>query len=295
MVAAGAAMAAGGAVGRGAAADRAAWDEPGRGRALTRGEAPVDRGTATAPGAATGPRPVRGQRVRGAHGCPRARLGVGRGAGRAHRGRLPAGSGSEGNALSGARALHAARSPSTGGSCSRRSRCSTTWSCTSSATCAFRTTRAVLGARRATSPALAPAARLAARQLTRAAGVPPARVAGPSKPGQTCREKEFTEPVALLSTRPVDLPLPRTASGLSFNLLALRARCVENLWSEADPVKPRVQRIGAVCVLFGFGVRPERPEEAATRAVRRRREFPRGRERQRSAHLSTRPCQVRES
>ena len=40
-------------------------------------------------------------------------------------------------------------------------------------------------------------------------------------------QKEFTEPVALLSTQPDDLPLPRTASGLSFDLLALRARCVE--------------------------------------------------------------------
>ena len=39
--------------------------------------------------------------------------------------------------------------------------------------------------------------------------------------------KKFTEPVALLSTRPDDLPLPRTASGLSFDLLALRARCVD--------------------------------------------------------------------
>jgi hypothetical protein len=40
-------------------------------------------------------------------------------------------------------------------------------------------------------------------------------------------QKEFTEPVALSSTRPADLPLPRTAVGLSFDLLALRARCVE--------------------------------------------------------------------
>ena len=39
--------------------------------------------------------------------------------------------------------------------------------------------------------------------------------------------KKFTEPVALSSTRPVDLPLPRTASVLSFDLLALRARCKE--------------------------------------------------------------------
>ena len=51
-----------------------------------------------------------------------------------------AGSVSEGNVPSGARALHAARSPSTGGWCSRRPKCSTTWSCTSSVTCASQTT-----------------------------------------------------------------------------------------------------------------------------------------------------------
>jgi hypothetical protein len=33
--------------------------------------------------------------------------------------------------------------------------------------------------------------------------------------------------VALLSTQPADLPLPRTALRRSFNLLTLRARCVE--------------------------------------------------------------------
>src|SRR5512132_4561332 len=40
-------------------------------------------------------------------------------------------------------------------------------------------------------------------------------------------DKKFTEPVALSSTRPADLPLPRRTVGLSFDLLALRARCVE--------------------------------------------------------------------
>ena len=61
VVAAGAAMATGGAMGRGAAAYRAAGDES-RGRpALARGEASVDRGSAASPGAATLPRPIRGQ------------------------------------------------------------------------------------------------------------------------------------------------------------------------------------------------------------------------------------------
>src|SRR5919108_5294390 len=36
--------------------------------------------------------------------------------------------------------------------------------------------------------------------------------------------KEFAEPVALSSTEPTDLPLPRTTARLGFVLLALRAR-----------------------------------------------------------------------
>ena len=38
-------------------------------------------------------------------------------------------------------------------------------------------------------------------------------------------QKKFTEPVALLSTSPVNLRLPPTALGSGFDLLALRARC----------------------------------------------------------------------
>ena len=38
-------------------------------------------------------------------------------------------------------------------------------------------------------------------------------------------QKKFTEPVALLSTSPVNLWLPPTALGSGFDLLALRARC----------------------------------------------------------------------
>ena len=49
----------------------------------------------------------------------------------------------------------------------------------------------------------------------------------PARGCSRVHSKEFTEPVALSSTRPADLPLPRTAAGLSFDLLALRARCVE--------------------------------------------------------------------
>jgi hypothetical protein len=48
---------------------------------------------------------------------------------------------------------------------------------------------------------------------------------GPQTRFLTLPGKRFTEPVALLSTRPSDRPLPRRASRESFNLLALRARC----------------------------------------------------------------------
>ena len=51
--------------------------------------------------------------------------------------------------------------------------------------------------------------------------------------------KEFTEPVALLSTRPADLPLPRTALGRSFDLLAVRARCVEEAMGGSRPGQGR--------------------------------------------------------
>jgi hypothetical protein len=66
--------------------------------------------------------------------------------------------------------------------------------------------------------------------------------------GENAVSKEFTEPVALLSTRPADVPLPRTAAGLSFNLLALRARCVEEpmvgrrLRQAANPANSRSLR-----------------------------------------------------
>jgi hypothetical protein len=132
-------------MGGGAAAHRAPGHESRRRPARARGDASVDRGSAASPGAAPVPRPVRGQRVRrragprgsSSRGWPRRR--------RLASASSTAGSGSEGNARSGARALHAARSPSTGGSYSRRSRCSTTWSCTSSVTFASRTTRDASG------------------------------------------------------------------------------------------------------------------------------------------------------
>ena len=49
----------------------------------------------------------------------------------------------------------------------------------------------------------------------------------------TTDEPEVHRVVAILSTQPAGLPLPRTASGLSLDLLALRARCVEEAKGES--------------------------------------------------------------
>jgi hypothetical protein len=46
------------------------------------------------------------------------------------------------------------------------------------------------------------------------------------------RPEKFTEPVALSSTQPDDIPLPHTAVRLRFDLLALRARCVGQLMGD---------------------------------------------------------------
>ena len=62
--------------------------------------------------------------------------------------------------------------------------------------------------------------------------------------------KKFTEPVALSSTQPADLPLPRRASRLSFDLLALRARCVEETMGKARLGQALANRIAAVCALL---------------------------------------------
>ena len=62
--------------------------------------------------------------------------------------------------------------------------------------------------------------------------------------------KKFTEPVALSSTQPADLPLPRRASRLSFDLLALRARCVEETMGKARLGQAPANRIAAVCALL---------------------------------------------
>ena len=160
-------------MGRGAAAHRATGNESCRRPARARGDASVDGGSAASPGAATVPRPVRGQRVAGAEIRARARLDGGPGGGRAHRRRIPPdpdrrATHALGLVLSTRHALLqlAARARAAGGARLRgRARALSPARPEPLAT--------VLGARRATSPALASTARLAAGPRTRAPGLSP--------------------------------------------------------------------------------------------------------------------------
>jgi hypothetical protein len=64
--------------------------------------------------------------------------------------------------------------------------------------------------------------------------------------------KKFAEPVSFPSTDSADLPLPGTAFGTGFVLLALRARRKQhtNVWVNA--VKGSKQDVAAICALFLF-------------------------------------------
>ena len=68
----------------------------------------------------------------------------------------------------------------------------------------------------------------------------------------TLGPKKFTEPVALSSTASADLPLPGTALGSDFVLLALRARCKRDTNVSAEAVKGSKTVKGANCALFFF-------------------------------------------
>jgi len=72
--------------------------------------------------------------------------------------------------------------------------------------------------------------------------------------GRTLRvgPKKFAEPVSLPSTDSADLPLPGTAFGTGFVLLALRARRKQhpNVWVNA--VKRSKTAMCAICALFLF-------------------------------------------
>ena len=68
----------------------------------------------------------------------------------------------------------------------------------------------------------------------------------------TIRDQKFTEPVALSSTASADLPLPGTALGCDFDLLALRARCKQHTNASAETVKGPKETKCANCALFFF-------------------------------------------
>jgi hypothetical protein len=64
--------------------------------------------------------------------------------------------------------------------------------------------------------------------------------------------KKFAEPVSLSSTVSADLPLPGTAFGLGFDLLALRARRKQHTNVCAKGVKGSKKDVPAICGNFFF-------------------------------------------
>jgi len=64
--------------------------------------------------------------------------------------------------------------------------------------------------------------------------------------------KKFAEPVSLPSTDSADLPLPGTAFGTGFVLLALRARRKQDTNAYAQRVKGSKGAVCAICALFLF-------------------------------------------
>src|SRR6266542_3714291 len=64
--------------------------------------------------------------------------------------------------------------------------------------------------------------------------------------------KKFAEPVSLSSTASADLPLPGTALGLGFDLLALRARRKQHTNVCVKRVKGPEKGVAAICGNFIF-------------------------------------------
>jgi hypothetical protein len=64
--------------------------------------------------------------------------------------------------------------------------------------------------------------------------------------------KKFAEPVSLSSTVSADLPLPGTAFGLGFDLLALRARRKQHTNWCGKTVKGSKKDVAAICGNFFF-------------------------------------------
>jgi len=68
----------------------------------------------------------------------------------------------------------------------------------------------------------------------------------------TIRDQKFAEPVSLSSTVSADLPLPGTAFGTGFVLLALRARRKQHTNVCSKRVKLSERDMRAICALFFF-------------------------------------------
>src|SRR5437763_1088219 len=66
--------------------------------------------------------------------------------------------------------------------------------------------------------------------------------------------KKFAEPVSLSSTASADLPLPGTAFGLGFDLLALRARRKQHTNVSRWPVKGSKKGVSAICGISIFTI-----------------------------------------
>ena len=64
--------------------------------------------------------------------------------------------------------------------------------------------------------------------------------------------KKFAEPVSLSSTASADLPLPGTAFGLGFDLLALRAPRKQQSNASHNRVKGSQKDVAAICAYFSF-------------------------------------------
>src|SRR5918912_4081322 len=64
--------------------------------------------------------------------------------------------------------------------------------------------------------------------------------------------KKFAEPVSRSSTASADLPLPGTAFGLGFDLLALRARRKQHTNASSNTVKGSKKDVAAICGKFFF-------------------------------------------
>src|SRR5204863_8619659 len=81
--------------------------------------------------------------------------------------------------------------------------------------------------------------------------------------------KKFAEPVSLSSTTSADLPLPGTAFGTGFVLLALRARRKQHTNPCDKRVKGAKTVVPAICAHFFFQQRHSHSPSMTTRGSRR--------------------------